>query len=86
MDARCWMSVHSLLYDVNFLLKFVNSTTWSGMSDSFSLMYAGSGIGVLRYKSLTSMVANHAPGVDMTLLNRSLVVILSAVGVQHSPT
>ncbi len=53
------------------------------MSDNFSHMYSYHVVGVLRKKSLISIVVNFAPAVEMMLLMRSFMVIRLAVGFWH---
>lgn len=48
-------------------------------------MYSKSSMGLLRKKSLISAVKNFAPGVEMTLLTRSLVSMIEAAGDPASP-
>jgi hypothetical protein len=57
----------------------------SGMSLMLMRMNSGRFSGVIRYKSDMSIVMNHAPLVDMTLLKRSLAMSMSAVGVATAP-
>ena len=57
----------------------------SGMSEIFTLMNSGHLRGVLRYKLEMSIVMNFAPAVEMTLSNKILAAIMSAVSVATSP-
>ena len=68
-----------------FSLSFYSFMISSGMSLTCMQMYSGRFSGVMGKKLDISIVTNLAPFVDMTLLNRILATIISAVGVATSP-
>ena len=63
-------------------MEFVFSDDLSGMSEIFILMNSGRLRGVLRKTLEMSIVMNHEPAVEMTLLNKILAASMSAVGWQ----
>ena len=49
-------------------------------------MYSGWDSVVMRYKFEMSIAINHTPFVEMTLLNNSVAISISTVGVATSPS